>query len=401
MKRVFDSVDMPASLINIQDVNLIKEIKNKRNRGEGHNDEQSLNYRNRHVFDTRIKFAVEGHLYHVDGIQIRRSVTAIKSLFTPKFDQEAALKSMFEGKSEIRVNAQGNHELVISQSKKVYNLGKNRHRILDMWEGKSDRGTEVHRLCEMYTINLGSRLSTSLSFETRKQIMFQENHDPNLEPLLVEYIKAESILAADGWYPYRVEWNIFSKKYAYAGGVDAVYARMNPNTNRYEKMVIDLKVTDKYMKEGMSRHHKNLCYPFDMYRGTYLNGFALQLNLLALPLKEEWDENVTCLKIVQLDPVDVKFRIYDCEFMIPETRRALEMVANEAEKERELNEDYRNGLLNKSTVSEWRPSFPYPNLSRTKMNSYVCKYKPEAQNTTILTETEETGDPNDDADGTT
>lgn len=364
MKRVFDVDNMKNEPVSdVKNETEDDKIKRKKSRGDGLADRVSLNYINRHPRDQRILFVEDGHTYYVDGVAIKESVTKIKSYFCPKFDRESALEMMFkDGKSELVTNAEGVEELRLIKASKPMYLHKSRKDILEMWPKTGERGTEIHALIERFTINLNGEHSASLSLQEKHSMLDCLHADPNHLPLLKTYLTAERIICNDGWHPYRAEWNVFCEEFKYAGGADAIYRRRNKATGRDEFNIIDFKITDNYMKKAMAMYENTLYYPFDKYKGTMLNSYAIQLNLLAYPLINEYGLNVTALTILQIDPTKNTFHLYDCDFMQAETKQALTLLRDEVEKSDEMNLAYQSIFRNSTFSSEWRPSCIHPAL---------------------------------------
>lgn len=334
----------------------------KKSRGEWSSDTTSLNFKNKHERDSEVVFFDEGHKYYVNGKEVRISVTGIKKFFIPDFDQEDAILSKFNnGKAAMVKGSDGIEDLRIISSKKKEDLNKNRFEMFQMWDGKTDFGSEIHAYIERFLINLQGENSASFSHQ-QKLDMFARFVPPDLMPLMEQFVTGLNVLESDGWYPYRAEWNIYCQEYKYAGGVDAVFERKNPNTGKLEHNIIDFKVTNKYMKQNIAKFHNTLFYPFHKFRGTNLNGYGLQFNLLRFPLKYEYGLNPTHLTLFQLDYSKVKFHLYECELMEAEVREAFKILQHDSDMQQNMIDAYRayrNGTVSMET---WRPVEPWPAL---------------------------------------
>ena len=156
--------------------------------------------KNAHTRDSHIKFDEGPHIYHIDGDSSFTSVTTWNHSHFEKFDSDAIIKKMMNGKNW--------------KNSKYYGMTK--QEIKKQWKDNgaeaAQLGTTMHYLFEYhYNDMYNSELSSHPKF-------FQDFMNNNDYEDTVEYKYFKNFVDDHPeLVPYRTEWSIYDEKNKIAG----------------------------------------------------------------------------------------------------------------------------------------------------------------------------------------
>ena len=200
-----------------------------------------LEEKNRHAFDSRIKFQEEGHIYWIDddSIDLISSTTLIHK-YAHAFDADRIISYILKS-----YNYKKNPEY------KYY--GMSAKAIKTMWEnnGKeaSEAGTKLHADIESFYNDLKVN---NTSEEYKQFLNFHEDH----KDLKI----------------YRTEWCVFSDMLKITGSIDAVFENPDGTLSIY-----DWKRSKEILKKSYGG--KKMKEPFSHFPDCNFYHYSLQLNL--------------------------------------------------------------------------------------------------------------------------
>lgn len=223
-----------------------------------------LKSRNHHKNDSCITFDEEPHIYYVDGIPVKTSVTAFLSQYTSKFDATKSSKEQYE---------------------KYYNtVGHKYHQmtaeeIQKLWKDKNleatTSGNKLHKAIEQYYNDDHS----SIDVETMETIEWKyfQNFIQNNQYLI----------------PYRTEWEIYDRKLQLAGSIDIIFKNSDGTFDLGDwKRSKEIKmVNPPYFKNS----HFSL--PLSHLHDTNYWKYALQLNMYKYILETNYDVKIKNLHL--------------------------------------------------------------------------------------------------------
>ncbi len=337
-------------------------------RGEKPGEEYAYNLqtRNQHPNDYRITFDEGPHKYYVDGKVVGISVSGINDSHVPHFNQELVLKRMFgrakhDSEGVLRIPA-------VNPAKPVNYEGCSREDVLDRWDEARDDGTYLHRCIQLYYESFTKgEYDRMTSKEDRRKRLFGVHGEDGIpkkyHSALNQFLQIDTELREDSWRIYRVEWNIFHKKYDLAGGLDALFVRDSPGG--FEYRIVDWKYTDKPLKKPDEAPY----YPLEKSKNSRYFKYSLQLNDYGFILRDKdggYNLNVTHYTIAQLYPDSNQGTLHPVENMQAEVKSMLDIRNYAREVESCTMENitgkkrgYEGEDLNRLPAF-WHPKEPHP-----------------------------------------
>tara|TARA_X000000368_G_C23026340_1_gene710378 strand:+ start:222 stop:989 length:768 start_codon:yes stop_codon:yes gene_type:complete len=216
--------------------------------------------KNAHIRDSHIKFDEGPHIYHIDGDSNFTSVTTWNHSHFEKFNSEAIIKNMMNGKNW----------------KKSKYYGMTAEQIKTQWSenGKkaSEAGTKMHYDIECFYNNMKIE---NPSIEYEYFLRFHKQHS-NLEA-------------------YRTEWMIYDKELKLAGSIDMIFKNKDGSLSIY-----DWKRCKNIKKDNPWQSAKTEC--IEHLPDTNFWHYSLQLNTYKAMLERKYDVKVKDLYLVCLHP---------------------------------------------------------------------------------------------------
>lgn len=242
-------------------------------------DIEYLARKNAHPNDRCVQFDEGPHIYTVNGVKMKTSVTGWLGQFHEHFDGSAVVDRMIASGS------------VNDPSKPNYAKyhGMTKAQILAMWEAnglsKSGAGTQMHHDIECFC--------------NRMQV---HNDSP-------EYAYFQQY-AADHPHlvPYRTEWVVFHDELKLAGSIDIVYENPDGTLRIYDwKRVAGL--VDPPASKYPPKMYPTACLAH-LTDSKYTH-YALQLNLYKYMLESQYGKTVVQLCLVVLHPDESRYHVLE------------------------------------------------------------------------------------------
>jgi len=238
-----------------------------------------LSKNNSHPMDSRIQFHEIGHKYTIlhDKSKYTSVTTWVHENF-PKFDADAIIKTMMEGKKW-------------TPGHKYWGLTP--LQIKTSWAENStsvsEAGTNLHYEIECFMNN------GLIGF-------------PYLHANLLEHYPSDPTTAIEWGYfiefirdfphlkPYRTEWTIYDEEIKIAGSVDMIYENADGTLSIYDwKRSKEIKAMNWFNKFALTECIKHIC-------DTNYWHYALQLNIYKTILEKNYGKTVKELFLVKLHP---------------------------------------------------------------------------------------------------
>lgn len=258
-------------------------------------DNNLLCVKNKHPFDSRIKFQEEGHLYWIDDDSTDLiSATTFIHKFFDDFDEHKQIKMILN-------KYQHKNDKTYKYYKMSYDEIKN------LWEKNrieaSEAGTKMHATIEYFYNDIEIEIDSP---ELEQFLQFYEDHE-NLEM-------------------YRTEWMIFSEKLRITGSIDAVFRNEDGTLTLGDwKRSKEIKFESFGNKKGK--------FPFQNLSDCNYYHYSLQLNLYRVILEKFYNEKIKDMFLVILHPNN-------------ENNKYIKIPVKRMEKEGDLLLDFRiNQLL--------------------------------------------------------
>ena len=229
----------------------------------------TLEKKNPHVRDSRIRFDEGPHIYYLDNKALSISVTGFIHKFFNDFDADAVIPKLINNPKKERYYGR-----TIDDVKKEWK---------DIADKASSMGTKMHLAIELYYNNeLHLRPDVQNWFAgSKEKSLFMTFHN--------ECVKDKPLV------PYRTEWSVFSEKYNLAGQIDMAY--MNTKTHTIE--LYDWKRSKKIEKTNRWQSGKG---PVSHLPDCNFWHYSLQLNVYKYILETEYDLKVSGMYLVFLHP---------------------------------------------------------------------------------------------------
>jgi len=252
----------------------------------------TLSQHNLHPMDKNIVFQEDGHKYTIltDPNSAYTSVTTWNHTHFPKFDADAIIKTMMQGKNWNPSNKYWNMtpEEIKSQwnanSKEVSSQGTDMHYQIECFMNNPtlDKGYTHKELYDEYSLNVPSSLV--------------EGETESLEwTYFLEFVKNNLTLK-----PYRTEWLIYNDELKFAGSIDMVYENENGDLLIYDwKRSKDITKTNSWGKSAITECISHL-------PDTNFWHYSLQLNTYKNILENRYEKKVVGLFLVKLHPNNSK-----------------------------------------------------------------------------------------------
>ena len=229
----------------------------------------TLSTKNKHPFDSRIKFQEEGHKYWIDGDSTGLiSVTTFIHTFFDKFDADKIIKYIINSKK-------------YNDPSYIY-YKKSADDIKQKWENESklamNEGTKLHKDIENFYNTM----------ETDGQVEI-ENDSIEFNHFLKFYEDHEELEV------YRTEWMIFSDILKITGSIDMVFLNKDGTI-----IIADWKRSKLISYEAFG----NKCgkYPLEHIPDCNYYHYSLQLNLYRVILEKFYNIQTNDMFLVILHP---------------------------------------------------------------------------------------------------
>lgn len=260
---------------------------------------------NSFAFDSRVEFEEERHEYHVDGVLVPRSVSAVVADgFGDKFDPELTIARHLASWRNKRDSKY--HAVVAGKTDE-----QAREAVLQMWEAGREAGTLLHKHAELL-LN-GEQPSCGVS--------------PAESELLLE---GWSMLQKAGHQIVRTELSVFwppRGKAHVAGQID--FLTRTPRG----LAIVDLKRSSQDLTAGAYSYGRTGRGVLATVGHTKHMTYSLQLSLYAVMLTELLREPVAELLLLQLDPEEQRCRVIPCADLRPQAKALLLSAAQTAAEE--------------------------------------------------------------------
>lgn len=233
------------------------------------------------------------HKYVLDGARgFNVGCTSLKSMFFEGFDREKQLAHAATGRNPTYA-------------------GMTRRQVLELWEGKRDKGTAVHAAFEHY-LNAGGKAA----HEDRLGALLREV--PDEEHACRQFLGIEDTLLAEGWRCVRNEWKIFSEELDVAGELDSYW-----ENGKGEGMIVDWKRTDKDFSRTYSPKFGFL--PLNKVPSSELGKYSVQVNIYRAILEQAYGKRVVRCVLAQVAVPGEKGRIHEALELREEVRAMFAM----------------------------------------------------------------------------
>ena len=242
-----------------------------------------LSNNNSHERDKGIKFYERYHKYEVikEKYQKYTSVTSWVHSYFPKFDADAIIKSMMNGKGW-------------KEGHKYWGLSPDQ--IKASWNTTRDSsagaGTKLHETIEKFMNNK----DLEQGYTQKDLYVSYKNDDTNVDvdiewSYFIEFVKDHPHLK-----PYRTEWIIFQEDVKIAGSVDMVYENEDGTLEIYDwKRCKEITTVNSW---DQTATNPLICH---MPASNFWQ-YALQLNTYKKIIEDKYGKKVTKLCLVRLHP---------------------------------------------------------------------------------------------------
>lgn len=243
-----------------------------------------LKQKNFHERDKHIVFDEKPHLYYVNDVVYRLSVTKFIHSFFPSFNADKVISNMMNGKY---------------WENSIY-FGKTADEIKLEWKNKglmaSSEGTNLHKTIELYYNN---ELYENNSIEFGYFLNFHRN-----------------MIEKNGWEPYRTEWEIYDEEYKLAGSVDMLYKYEN------EYYIVDWK---RCLNIKDTNHFESGFSPIEHLPNSNKWHYSLQLNTYKYIFEKKYNLKIAGMFLVVLHPDNKDFIKVDIDNMQEEIKLLLSL----------------------------------------------------------------------------
>ena len=247
------------------------------------NTKVALSNNNPHERDKGIKFYERYHKYEVlkEKYQKYISVTTWVHSHFPKFDADAIIKSMMNGKGWVPGHKYWG--LTPDEIKATWNNTR---------DSSAGAGTNLHETIEKFMNNndLASGYTQTELYDAYENI--NENINDNIEwSYFIQFVKDHPHLK-----PYRTEWIIFHEDVKIAGSVDMVYENPDGTLEIYDwKRCKEITTVNNW---NQTATNLLICH---MPSSNFWQ-YALQLNTYKKIIEDKYGKKVTKLCLVRLHP---------------------------------------------------------------------------------------------------
>ena len=243
----------------------------------------TLKNKNAHNRDSQIKFYARGHKYEItsDPNSKYTSVTTWNHSHFPKFDADAVIKNIFNGKSW-------------GPDHKYW--GQSAEQIKASWKSNGDTvagaGTSLHERIESFMNN--DHLSPNYRHNELYEDFVQQHGDIDDVKewnYFLQFVKDHPDLK-----PYRTEWMIFDEDLKLAGSIDMVYENLDGTLSIYDwKRSKEITSVNNWNKFALNPLISDM-------PDTNFWHYSLQLNTYKAILERKYGKIVTNLCLVRLHP---------------------------------------------------------------------------------------------------
>ena len=251
-----------------------------------------LETKNAHPRDSRIIFHEEEHVYEVDAVFYKISVSGIVHTFFPQFDAKQVLDNCYEA---WLANKKSRYFPLIQYIKNVVGITDVegiKGEIARSWSAngkdKSSYGTALHRVIELY--------------------LNEEPIGDDPPPEFAQFLEWRNLHPT--WVPYRTEWSIFDEDHGVAGQIDSVW--FDAQTGEYHmvdwKVVENMATKNDYNEKGYP--------PFDDFANTNLYHYTVQQNAYKFILATKYGMELSTIRLLQLHqtlPKAVEWELQDVQ----------------------------------------------------------------------------------------
>lgn len=237
-----------------------------------------------HPRDTQIKFYNKGHRYEIlsDPMSKYTSVTTWNHKHFPKFDADAVIQNIFNGK-----NWGPGHKYWGMTSQEIKNSWKSNG------DAVSSAGTDLHERIENFMND--KRFQFHYTQKELYEIYNSDNSGKIDEQVEWEYF-INFVRDHPDLKPYRTEWMIYDEDLKIAGSIDMVYENPDGTLSIYDwKRSKDITKVNSWNKFAIN---PLICHIPDSNFWHY----ALQLNTYKGILERKYGKTVSKLCLVRLHP---------------------------------------------------------------------------------------------------
>ena len=225
-----------------------------------------------HSRDARIVFVEEGHLYKLDGIPLKLSVTGlIESVSSDHFDPTAVIAKMKQSDrwpNPKYVQADGTTPLSDDE-------------IKGMWKSNGERaaalGTDLHGKIELFLNGVDPVFTSD---ENRAEFDY--------------FLNWWNAQLNDGWMPYRTEWVVFNESAQIAGSVD--FLMVNSITGEY--CLVDWKRCETKAAGFAKSFGKTFLPPANRMDQHKLNKWKIQINVYREMIERSYGLKISGMRMV-------------------------------------------------------------------------------------------------------
>ena len=284
---------------------------------KGYLNDLVLKNRFPHERDQYIKFYNRGHKYEItfDSNSKYTSVTTWNHMHFPKFDSDAVIKNIFNGKNW-------------GPDNKYW--GMTAEQIKNSWKKNGDSvaiaGTNLHEKIEIFMNN--KDIIDNYTHQELYNNYISLTEETNIEVewgYFIRFVKEHPELK-----PYRTEWMIYDEELKLAGSIDMVYENQDGTLSIYDwKRSKDIVKTNNWNKFATN---PLICHLPDSNFWHY----ALQLNTYKAILERKYDKIVSNLCLVRLHP-DAEEQTYEL-LEVPILTKEIDLLFKEREKEVSLSD---------------------------------------------------------------
>lgn len=273
--------------------------------------ETVLRKNNSHPRDAQIRFYEEGHKYEIlnDKTSKYISVTTWNHSHFPKFDADAIIKTMMNGKNW---NAQNKY------------WGQTPEEIKAGWTTNgaeaSGAGTDLHYEIECFMNN--------------EELKANYTHKDLLDHYYSQTSQAsQTIRNTDEWQhfiqfikdhpdlkPYRTEWLVYNEDFKLAGSIDMVYENPDGTLSIYDwKRAKDISAVNSFNKYAITE-----C--ISHFPDANFWHYSLQLNTYKTILEQKYNKKIKELFLVRLHPNADNYELRQVPILLQEMSDLFELI---------------------------------------------------------------------------